>query len=550
MWKAGISLFAVIFFFLYLTAVSIADAVIQEMVWKNVSSNIKESDLQAVAVSPDNGDVVYTNSSGAIYRTLDGGKNWQEILSFRGTGNAINSIAVNPVNTKIIYTGTENGLYKSNDQGTSWQKIFTGIGNLEDSVISIAINPINPEIIFVGTKAGLFSTENSGTEWKRAQSLHSGANVSFITIDPSKPDIIYAATERGLYRSIDSGAAWKRIFETNSSMDEIEVEYSAGEVEIEGTNGTEINITSIAIDPANTETIYIGTSEGIFVTEDAGTNWKPVSSAGLLSNNVRHILILPKDTNHIYTATSRGIFRYSKNSKRWAELYKGLATIDISFLSFDQTTQDKALTLWAVTKRGVFKTISPAQSAVSKNEKIETDEMFSVFAHEPSITEIQKTAIRYAEVHPEKIEEWRKAASSKAWLPDLTVGYDRDRDWQNSTYFYSTATEKYKADDITRGKDSGWSVSVTWELGDLIWNDDQTSIDTRSRLMVQLRDDVLNEVTRLYFERRRLQLELFLSPPKEIKEQIEKELRLQELTADIDALTGFYLSKRLGQIRD
>jgi hypothetical protein len=100
-------------------------------------------------------------------------------------------------------------------------------------------------------------------------------------------------------------------------------------------------------------------------------------------------------------------------------------------------------------------------------------------------------------------------------------------------------------DDITSGKDDGWSVSLTWELGDIVWNNDQTSIDSRSRLVVQLRDDVLNEVTRLYFERRRLQVEVLLSEQQDIADKIENELRLQELTASIDAITGSYMSKRL-----
>ena len=63
--------------------------------------------------------------------------------------------------------------------------------------------------------------------------------------------------------------------------------------------------------------------------------------------------------------------------------------------------------------------------------------------------------------------------------------------------------------------------------------------------MVQLRDDVLDEVTRLYFERRKLQIELLISTPEDFKARIEKELRLQELTANIDSLTGSYLSRRL-----
>ncbi len=64
-------------------------------------------------------------------------------------------------------------------------------------------------------------------------------------------------------------------------------------------------------------------------------------------------------------------------------------------------------------------------------------------------------------------------------------------------------------------------------------------------LVVELRDDILNEVTRLYFERRRLQAEILLSAPLDKKEGTEKTLRLAELTASIDALTGGYFSREL-----
>jgi len=129
------------------------------------------------------------------------------------------------------------------------------------------------------------------------------------------------------------------------------------------------------------------------------------------------------------------------------------------------------------------------------------------------------------------------------------VAYDDSEDWQSSTYFYNdTYLDKYlKDNDITAGNDEGWSVSLTWELGDLIWNSAQTTIDVRSRLMVQLRDDILNEVTRLYFERRRLQIEMITHQTTDFTSRIDKALRLQELTAGIDALTGSYLSKRVGR---
>jgi len=78
---------------------------------------------------------------------------------------------------------------------------------------------------------------------------------------------------------------------------------------------------------------------------------------------------------------------------------------------------------------------------------------------------------------------------------------------------------------------------LSWDLGDLIWSTDQTTIDSRSKLMVELREDVLDQVTRLYFERRRLQAEL-AADALEPAVEFDKQLRVEELTALLDAFTG------------
>lgn len=229
-------------------------------------------------------------------------------------------------------------------------------------------------------------------------------------------------------------------------------------------------------------------------------------------------------------------------------MYEGLASDDIRHLAVALSGGDRFPLLWAATKRGAFKTVPVRERAAAQNDKIKVEEVQAIFINEPAIEEILEAAIEYAEVSPEKIRQWRKAASRRAWLPDLKIGYDESKDWQSSTYNYNYSGAKvYTDDDITDGKDSGWSVSLTWELGDLIWNSSQTTIDSRSKLMVELRDDILNEVTRLYYERRRFQYEMILDPPVDVRERMEKELRLQELTANIDALTGSYLSRRLKQ---
>ena len=92
---------------------------------------------------------------------------------------------------------------------------------------------------------------------------------------------------------------------------------------------------------------------------------------------------------------------------------------------------------------------------------------------------------------------------------------------------------------------TGWDITFTWDLSELIWNGAQTLIDVRSKLMVQLRDDILDEINGYYFERRKLQLELVEAPPKNRRERLRKELRIRELAANIDALTGGYYSQKL-----
>lgn len=161
-------------------------------------------------------------------------------------------------------------------------------------------------------------------------------------------------------------------------------------------------------------------------------------------------------------------------------------------------------------------------------------------SQELDIRQVQRAAILYAEVSPEKIVRWRALARIKALLPRLTVDLDRDR---NRTV--ASATSGGKTTFSIGPEDESLSVglSLTWDFGELIWNPDQTSIDSRSRLTVKLRKEILEEVTKLYFERKRLLTEFEANPTEDEVLQRERQLRVGELTAQLDALTGGYFSK-------
>ena len=97
-----------------------------------------------------------------------------------------------------------------------------------------------------------------------------------------------------------------------------------------------------------------------------------------------------------------------------------------------------------------------------------------------------------------------------------------------------TSQEDY----IQLGNDDKVVVRLEWRLDKLVMSSEQIRVINETGKANKMREKVLDEVTRLYFDRRRLQVENLLDPPSSLSDRIEMELRLQEMTANLDALTG------------
>jgi outer membrane protein TolC len=208
--------------------------------------------------------------------------------------------------------------------------------------------------------------------------------------------------------------------------------------------------------------------------------------------------------------------------------------------------------VYAATDKGVFKLIrNESLSAGMQALQVDVDQYF---VSEPSIRDVHQMAIEYARVNPRKIASWENQAQKKAWMPKLSMGLDSDRNKTLSDNIYGSYTgggQSYIGPrDKTFYSNFGWDVSLSWDLGELIWNPDQTSIDSRSKLMSELREDILNEVTRIYFERRRLQIETLKGSAQYDEFCLEKKMRIEELTALIDALTGGRFSEEIEKNRE
>jgi hypothetical protein len=116
--------------------------------------------------------------------------------------------------------------------------------------------------------------------------------------------------------------------------------------------------------------------------------------------------------------------------------------------------------------------------------------------------------------------------------------------------------------DKDQSLDLGAALTLTWDFRDLAYEPDQIELSRESRLVIGLRDDVLDEINQLYFERLAIQTDLSAQrsgfergrdptdespqdPSSAAPREAMLKLRLRELTAGLDAWTGGWFSEQL-----
>jgi len=173
------------------------------------------------------------------------------------------------------------------------------------------------------------------------------------------------------------------------------------------------------------------------------------------------------------------------------------------------------------------------------------------FEREPSVEQVQSAALRFFQVHTAQIRAYLRDAALKALIPDLEVGLNAERG-HNDRRLIDALYEKvfrFKEDENNNHTTYSLNLRAHWALDRLLFNAEVLDVTS----LVGVQEGLLREITSLYFTRRRLMTFLTLSPPQDPGEKITESIRLDEITANINALTGGYygreLRKRLGMER-
>ncbi len=170
------------------------------------------------------------------------------------------------------------------------------------------------------------------------------------------------------------------------------------------------------------------------------------------------------------------------------------------------------------------------------------DKVLKSLPQEPSLDALKRAALRFSDADINSAKSWKTAPNRAALLPDLKFVFDHDLERDEALDRYQDKPDRWGAD---TDRDLGFQVSAQWKLDELVFNPDEVRVWNALADRASRREAVLTLLIGIYFERRRLQLKALLSPPTNVAEMAEQTLRIAELTASIDAMTGGHLSKGL-----
>lgn len=191
----------------------------------------------------------------------------------------------------------------------------------------------------------------------------------------------------------------------------------------------------------------------------------------------------------------------------------------------------------------------PAGEPVPSERATELDvqAVLARFQGEPTVDQVQGWAALVARVDPRTVGRWLADAHRFAALPELRLEYGFGDDWSNDYDTFdafgnpptseASATEQVRTSSGT-GRTQDVGVKATWDLPGLVMSSERLRAIDQAIDAAKLRGTLLEEVTRLYFARRRLQVDMLLAPRLDTQGRVDDSLKLGELTAQLDAYTG------------
>ena len=285
--------------------------------FRSIGPAVASGRVMSLAVNPKKTDEFYVGvASGGVWKTVNDGTTWTPVFEKEGSYST-GWVALDPNDASVVWVGSGesnsqrsvsygDGIYRSDDGGQNWQNL--GLKKSEH-IGRVAIDPRDSKVVYVaaegplwgpGGDRGLYKTTDSGKTWKAVLTISENTGVVDVQLDPSNPDIVYAATyqrrrhvftlidggpESAIYKSTDAGATWNKLKEGLPSVD--------------------LGRVGLAVSPADPNVVYAAIEAadgkgGIFRSGDKGATWERRNEFDAGAMYYARIVPDPKNVERIF----------------------------------------------------------------------------------------------------------------------------------------------------------------------------------------------------------------------------------------------------------
>src|SRR5438034_9684974 len=219
------------------------ETVLKNLQWRSIGPANMGGRIDDIAVVESNTHVCYVGAAtGGVWKTTNNGTTFEPLFDEQGS-TSIGDIAIAPNDPNIIWVGSGepnnrqssswgDGVYRSLDGGKTWQNM-----GLRDSkhIARVVIDPRDPNMVYVAAlghlwgpnhERGVYKTTDGGKTWAQSLFVNEDTGITDIAMDPQSPGTLYAAAYQrrrtawgfngggpgsAIYRTIDGGATWTRL---------------------------------------------------------------------------------------------------------------------------------------------------------------------------------------------------------------------------------------------------------------------------------------------------------------------------------------------------
>ncbi len=307
------------------------------------------SNPNTVYVATGDVDATVGSSDGfysiGIIKTIDGGANWT-ITNFAyelSESVSISRILVQPSNPNIVIAATNRGIYKSTDGGQNWNNVISG--NFRD----MEAKPDDFNILYSATYSyggdnKIYKSTDAGENWHVVYNL-SGVSRTALSVTKANVDYLYvlcgSSSTNGYHSflvSVDLGESFEAVSDVNNS-DNILGWYDGTDNDYKG---QAIYDMCMAVSPTEESKIFAG---GINVWKSSGYGYSWNRNTNWYNNGVhpfihadQHDLQYNPLTNDLFVTNDGGVYYSSDDGNTWNDISEGLSIMQ--FYKISQSTSD------------------------------------------------------------------------------------------------------------------------------------------------------------------------------------------------------------------